>query len=785
MDDDGRPAEVERLRRENVRLRQLLGLAVDDPLPESPDGPAAIPLPLDAPGHDVDATSNPADRLAVYRSLFRGRDDVYAVRWTNARGGSGYVPAVAGGWRTDRPRSRRRYLALTDDVLVEHLAGRETVGLYPLLADDACWLLAADFDGPSWRLDALAYLEATAGTSLPAYLERSRSGQGGHVWMFFTEPVAAVEARRLGTGLLRRAIDARAELTLDSYDRLFPSQDLAPKGSFGNLIALPLQGSAASQGNSLFLDPDTLEPVADQWRLLAEVDRVSPAMLATAVRELAPLRTGTEAVTRWRRSTGQLQGPETITVTAEAQLRVDKAGLSPPMLAAIKHLASVANPEFFRKQRLRLSTWQTPRVIRAYDEDMTHLHLPRGVRDDLEQLTHRAGSRLEVHDALPEIEPVELTFTGTLTDRQQTAVDDLADHDLGVLVSPPGTGKTVMGCAIIAAARVPTLVLVSRTLLAEQWREQLRALLDLHDEQVGMLGGGRDRRSGVVDVATIQTLARRDGIRELTEGYGLLVVDECHHVPAVTTHRTVSQIPARRVLGLTATPYRQDRLEALISMQCGPIRHHPDPAPTGLNLRLQIHQTSFTVEDNDRTPIQQIFTALADDATRTDQIAADVAAQVAAGRRCLVLSERTSHVTDLATRISERDVEVLVLHGGLNRSDEADVMARLEHVAERPLAVVATGQYVGEGFDCPPLDTLFVTFPFSAKGKAVQYVGRVLRPFDDKDTVTVHDYRDAAVPVLDRMHDKRRATYRTFGLTTDDEQQPQLSLDLPTSRGRT
>jgi superfamily II DNA or RNA helicase len=772
--------EFERLRRENQRLRQLLGLAPDDPLPgERTSKPSATELPLDQPNRVVDARSSEAIRVALFRSLFRGRDDVYAVRWTNQHGESGYVPAVAGGWRKDRPRRQRRYLALTDDVVRAHLAGDEIIGLYPLLEDDHCWLLAADFDGPTWRLDALAYLDAAAAQGVPGYLERSRSGQGAHVWMFFTEPVTATDARRLGTGLLRAAIDARAELALDSYDRLFPSQDLTPRGSFGNLIALPMQGRVARDGNSVFLDHDRLAPVEDQWRLLGRVDRISPAQLAAALRGLAPMRTGRDEATAWRRSARQPKGPARIAVTADARLRVDKSGLSTSMLAAIKHLASVANPEFFAKQRLRLSTWQTPRVIRAYDEDLTHLHLPRGLRAELEELAQRAGSTLDIQSAWPRVEPlVDVAFRGVLTAQQQDAVDDLADRDLGVLVSPPGTGKTVMGCALIASGGVPTLVIVYRTPLLEQWRDQLAALLDLDAEQIGQLGGGRDRRSGVVDIATVQTLARRDDIADLTSRYGLLVVDECHHVPAVTIADVVGQIPARRVLGLTATPYRQDGLDALIAMHCGPIRHHPGQAATGLGLQLEVHDTRFRFPSSEQIAIQQIFAALAEDPRRTQQIAADVADAVAAGRRCLVLSERKAHLTALVNELDEHGVGVLVLHGSLSRADEQRTMDRLETVAERPIAVVATGQYVGEGFDCPPLDTLFITFPISSKGKIVQYVGRVLRPFDGKHTVTVHDYHDAEVPVLRRMHDRRRKAYRSLGLVGRNDRQPQLSLEL-------
>ena len=332
--------------------------------------------------------------------------------------------------------------------------------------------------------------------------------------------------------------------------------------------------------------------------------------------------------------------------------------------------------------------------------------------------------------------------------------------------------------ALIAAAGVPTLVLVYRTPLLEQWRDQLVSLLDLDADQIGQLTGGRDRRSGVVDIATVQTLTRRDDIAELTSRYGLLIVDECHHVPAVTIGQVVGQIPARRVLGLTATPYRQDGLDALIAMHCGPIRHHPGKTPTGMQLRLEVHDTRFAFPSNEQAGIQQIFTALANDPRRTRQIATDVAEAVAAGRHCLVLSERKAHLAALANDLREHGVDVLVLHGSLTRADKQQAMDRLETVAQQRVAVVATGQYVGEGFDCPPLDTLFLTFPISSKAKLVQYVGRVLRPFDGKHTVTVHDYHDAEIPVLHRMHDRRRKTYRSLGLVGRNDHQPQLSLDL-------
>lgn len=765
-------AEVARLREDNARLRQLAGLGPDEPLPPVDLGTTSVELPLAQPERLVDAESALSDRVQLFRSLFRGRDDVHAVRWEDARGRSGYVPAVAGGWRKGQRPRERRYLPLTDEVVRRHLDGEETIGVYPLLDDDRCWWLAADFDGSGWQLDALAYLHAAGHLQLAAYLERSRSGRGGHVWIFFAEPVTATYARRLGSGLVRAAIDRRSELDLDSYDRLFPSQDLQPRGSFGNLIALPLQGAVAAEGNSVFLDPGSMSPVEDQWRYLSQVVRVGPSLLDRALGRLAPLRTGRGAGDRLPRT---LRGPERVRVTVDARVRVAKAGLGPELLAAMKHLASVANPEFHKKQRMRLSTWNVARIVRGYDEDLTHLHLPRGVRADLEALLGRAGSVVDVEEAWPLTARIPARLETELTGQQRRAVDDLLEHDLGMLVAPPGAGKTVMACAVIAARQVPTLVLVYRTPLLEQWRQELISNLALLPETVGQLGGGRDDRTGTVDVATFQALARRDDLPELARSYGLVVVDECHHVPAVTIQRVVDELPARYLLGLTATPYRQDGLDALIAMHCGPIRHERINEGAVLPIRLEVHETKLGVSDTE-APIQQILGAVAEDVGRARQVANDVADEVAAGRRCLVLTERKHHLALLADQLRDRGLTPIELHGSLRRAEEVEAMDRLEVSLSGSLVVVATGQYVGEGFDCPPLDTLFVAFPFSYKGKAVQYVGRVMRPFGGKQEVRVHDYLDVAVPVLSRMHDKRRRAFRSLGAATPNDAQPQLDL---------
>ncbi len=407
---------------------------------------------------------------------------------------------------------------------------------------------------------------------------------------------------------------ARAELDLDSYDRLFPSQDFMPKGSFGNLIALPLQGESCRGGTTVFLDPVTMKPWPDQWAFLANLGRLSPE----AVRSLVSTRKPVEAGPRARALVPRAgtRPPAEIRAELGSMLTIERFGLPPWLLSALKHLASLHNPEFYEKQRMRLSTWGTPRFIRCYLETLDRLLLPRGLGDAAERLVVEAGSRLVVTDQRPAFEPTELKFIGALTIPQERAVDDLAQHDLGMLVAPPGTGKTVMACALIARHAQPALVIVDRTPLLDQWRVRVCEHLGLASAQVGQLGGGKDRRVGIVDLAMAQTLARREDVEAITAGYGLVVVDECHHIPTVTFEACVRRIPARRWLGLTATPYRRDRLEGIMAMHCGPVRYHLERAAASEAtpvLELVIHDSHHPSPEGDDTPIHQIFRDLVDD----------------------------------------------------------------------------------------------------------------------------------------------------------------------------
>lgn len=751
------------------RLRGLLGLpslaAAADRAPATAWEPTLFMPERTVTAPVTDASSN-AEKVACFGSRFLGRTDVYATRWESSGGKAGWSPAVKGGWSNAKAKVRS-YLPLTEEVLAAHLRGEIAVGVYPLLHGDSCRFLACDFDRSSWALDALAFFDACLDQGVPAALERSRSGNGAHVWIFFADSVPAATARSLGAGLLRHAMARRVEIDLASYDRLFPSQDFVPKGSFGNLIALPLQGVARRSHNTCFLDPASLEPWPDQWEALSSVEALSAEAAASAASAVGGFDLGPEARgwSRWK-TTSPSPMPATITAQLGGQLSLLRAGLPAAMVAELKHLASLHNPEFYEKQKMRFSTWSTPRIIRCYEEDLDRLHFPRGLADKIARLVGDAGSTLDVADIRPEPPALEVTFQGKLDAVQERAVEVMAGHDLGILVAPPGTGKTVMGCALIAQHRTPTLILCDRRELVEQWRTRLLAHLDLDPADIGQLGAGTKRATHKVDIATIQSLARREDPGAAFDGYGLIIVDECHHLPAVSFEQCVRRAPVRRWLGLTATPYRRDGLEGLLKMQCGPIRHEISAKATAagsLRLELVVHETLSDPVPVDNPPIQELFKGLVDDAERNTMICDDVAAAANQGRNCLVLTQRTDHIDHLVAALIDRNIAPMVLKGGLGKKARTAVRDVLDDDTVKGVVLVGTGSYLGEGFDWPALDTLFLSAPMAWRGRVEQYAGRLLRSHPDKTHVEVHDYVDVVVPVLARMHNKRLAGYAKLG----------------------
>ena len=754
-----------------------------------------IPISKDSP---------PDDKIALFRSLFRGRGDAYPRRFVSRRTARlGYQPACANEWAPglcDKRSVRcsecpnRRLLPVTNEVIRRHLTGRDetgrefVAGVYPMLLDETCFFLAADFDKEGWPEDVAAYVKTCRGMGLPVAVERSRSGSGAHAWHFFDEAVPATAARKLGSFILTETMESRPDIGLDSYDRFFPNQDTLPHGGFGGLIALPLQRLPREQGNSVFVD-ESLVPHADQWKYLAAVERISRTQLEALIRDaesrqrvigVRQVPLDEDESTPWtllpsRRPkelppAGPL--PDTLQLIIANQIYVAKETLSPGLRNRLVRLAAFQNPEFHRAQAMRLPTYDKPRIIACAEDCPDHIGLPRGLQEGVQKLLADLRIKPIIRDERFHGEALNATFRGVLRPEQQAAADAMAAHDIGDLAATTAFGKTVVAAWLIAERHVNTLVLVHRLQLLEQWVDRLTAFLELPSTAIGRVGGGRRRPTGCLDVALTQSLGRRGVVDDLVGNYGHIVVDECHHVPAASLEQILRQAKARYITGLSATVARKDGHHPIIFMQCGPVRYRVDARKQALSrpfthavfVRPTGFRSSVTGAQDLRVRFQDVCDELTRSEARTRLICEDVLAAVGEGRSPVVLTERTDHLDALAERLRPHVRHLVVLRGGMSRKALIENLARLRATPEQEARVLlATGRFVGEGFDDARLDTLFLALPVSWKGTIAQYAGRLHRLHDRKREVRVYDYADLDVPMLARMFDRRCRGYEAIG----------------------
>jgi len=739
------------------------------------------------------STFSTSEKLALFRRLFRGRTDAYPVRWESKTSGkSGYTPACANEWRPglcEKPRVKcadcgnRLLIPLSDSVVYDHLAGEHTIGIYPLLDEDTCYFLAVDFDEADWRDDARAFMRSCEELGVSAALEISRSGQGAHVWVFFASRVSARDARRLGSAIISHTCARTRQLKLTSYDRLFPNQDTMPKGGFGNLIALPLQKRPRENGCSVFVDAH-LRPYPDQWAFLASVQPVSAQDIeATILRATGgghPLDVtfidDEDLAKPWEREntmTKRLVGqiPESLSVTLANLVYFEKTQIPQPLANRLIRLAAFQNPEFYKAQAMRMSVWDKPRVIGNAENFPQHIALPRGCFDAALALLNEHGIDCQLRDERFAGNHIDVTFAGTLRQDQEAAVSAMLEHEAGVLCAPTGFGKTVTAAAIIARRSVNTLILVHRTELLKQWQERLQAFLGAGKDVVGTIGGGKAKPSGKIDIAVMQSLSRQGQVNPLVENYGHVIVDECHHVGAVSFDAILKQTKAKYVLGLTATPIRRDGLQPVIFMQCGPIRFTA-ATPVGAPRDLEVvpHSRFARIDVGPEAGIQDVFRHLATDQVRTQAIASEVHAAIQQGRKVLVLTERSDHLDAIRAALNERISDPFVLHGRVSKRQRASLIAALNALPpDASRVLLATGKLVGEGFDHPPLDTLVLAMPVSWKGTLQQYAGRLHREYASKTDVRIIDFVDTGHPALLRMWDKRQRGYRAMGYRIGDD----------------
>ena len=755
----------------------------------------------------ISKQSSPTEKIDLYKSLFKGREDVFATRWENSKKGtSGYSPACGNEWVPgicQKPKIKcsacknKDFLKFDSQSIEDHLRGKTVIGTYPLLSDETCWFLAIDFDGEEWQKDISTIRKVCSAFTISVAVERSRSGNGAHVWFFFEKPVAASTARKFGSALLTYAMDKRHEITFKSYDRFFPNQDTMPKGGFGNLIALPLQKDARKKGNTVFID-EYFMPFSDQWAFLSSIDRLSPEKIEffteqlTQGNELGILKKDdeeAEPAKPWERTKEVLRKkdfPQTVEIVKANMLFIPKNGISAKALNRIKRLAAFKNPEFYKAQAMRLSTFNKPRIISCADETKDYICLPRGCERDLKNLLDDVKVKstwVEKTNAGCEI---DVTFNGALREEQPFAVANLLAYNNGVLCGTTAFGKTVAAIKIIAERKVNTLILVNKVSLVNQWKERLSEFLTV-SEQIkikskrnsksadifGQFGGGKQIRNGIIDIAIMQSLSRMGEVKDFVKDYGMVIVDECHHVPAFSFESILKNVSAKYVYGLTATPTRKDGHHPIIFMHCGPVRYRDDAKKQAEKrpfdhyivprfTPFRIH--SLAEKEEKEWTIQELYAEIVKNEIRNQLIADDVVECHQKGKNCIVLTERVEHVKILTEMLKDKIPDTISVTGGMGNKSTRETMQKItESSKDKPLTLVATGRFIGEGFDEPRLDTLFLAMPISWKGTLQQYAGRLHRLFEGKKEALIFDYIDIHVRMFERMYNRRLSGYASIG----------------------
>ena len=748
------------------------------------------------------------EKVGLFRSVFKGREDVFAKRWySKASGKGGYQPVCQNEWNRQLCDKRkfkcaecpnRQFAALTDKDIYRHLEGKDTdgrdvIGLYVLNEDNTCNLLCTDFDDKNcehgYQEDVIAFVDVCKSWGVPCSIERSRSGNGAHVWIFFEAPVLAVKARRLGNAILTEAMNRDGRISFKSYDRFFPNQDTLQEGGLGNLVALPLQGNARKNGNSVFVN-EYFEPFRDQWEYLLNISKLSAFALEEILKQTANIMplgdlSKTSESKPWEVPvTAKIEKSDfsfEVVITRSNMLYIPLNLLSSKVLNHLRRIASFRNPEFYSKQALRLSTYQTPRIISCADLTEEFLALPRGCEDAVTTLLKEKNVAYRFEDKTNHGRPISVHFNGELRENQQKAVNTLAMNNTGVLSATTAFGKTVAAIGLIARHSVNTLILVHTKALLDQWVKRLEQFLVIDDvpiiekgkhkknlSSIGTLSSAGNKLRGIIDIALMQSCISDGEVKPFVKDYGLVIADECHHVSAVNFEQILKAVNARYVYGLTATPIRKDGHQPIIFMQCGPIRYNADAKA---QMRDQTFQrllvprfTPFRTVSGEDLSFTKVAHQLAEDEYRNLFIVKDVIEALKEGRSPIILTSRTAHVEILADLLKPHCPNVITLVGSESIKEKRQKMEYLQSIpSSEPLVIVATGKYVGEGFDYARLDTLFLVSPVAWKGIVAQYAGRLHREFEGKQDVQIYDYIDIRVPVCESMYRKRLKGYASIG----------------------
>ena len=809
--------QYEVLHKENEVLRSLLkihGVEYETRMKEDMNKPIYSLVSVPTITLSID------ERIRLFQSLFKGREDVFARRWfSKTTGKSGYQPVCINEWKQgicDKKKYRcvicpnRNFAPLTTQDMYRHLEGKDeyccdVVGLYAIMQDNNCAFLCADFDDKNckygYKEDVLAYVGVCREWLIPYAIERSRSGNGAHVWIFFEAPLPASKARRLGNAILTEAMTRNGQMSFNSYDRFFPNQDYLPEGGFGNLVALPLQGQARRKENSVFVDNDFLV-YKDQWAFLYNLKKIQESTIDQLLRlhsqeELGKLSMSSESkpwVTPLPQNITQEDFHAKVEIIRADKLYIPLKAVSAKVLNHLKRIAAFKNPEFYSKQALRLSTYAIPRIISCFDITNEYLAMPRGCEDATRSFLNDNAVTYTIIDKTNHGNKISVSFQGEEREEQLEAINALLPYTNGILHATTAFGKTVTAAAIIARKKVNTLILVHSKALLKQWHDRLTEFLNIdypkHEEKnkrgrrkvfspIGCFDSSGNTLHGIIDIALIQSCLDEDGVKPFLQDYGMVIVDECHHVSSITFEQVLMSIKTHTIYGLTATPIRKDGHQPIIFMQCGPIRFSTDVksqiAKQSFDRFLIPRFTSYNSILEDRLSIATLYKYLSEDEIRNNLIVEDICKAVNTGRTPIILTNRTAHVSVLAEKLKATIKNVISLTGAGTTREKREAMQRLQTIPDsEQLVIVATGKYIGEGFDYPRLDTLFLALPISWKGLLTQYAGRLHREYEGKKDVRIYDYIDIHEPICDSMYRKRLKGYAAIGYKTINTAQPTL-----------
>lgn len=736
------------------------------------------------------------EKVSIFMSYFRGRDDVYPYLSIDKKDPNKkyYIPACINEWKSGicnktmkkscKKCQYRENKPIDLLVIKNHLFNGKTIGIYPMLEDETCYFLAFDFDDKKnenhIKEDVLAFSKVCDDNNIPIAIERSRSGKGIHCWIFFKNRIKAQIARKLGSLLLSKTMEIRADLKIESFDRMFPNQDFMPKGGYGNLIALPLQMGPREYGNSVFIDRNFL-PYTNQFVYLNSIKKLDESEVYEKIKVLSDttIDIGHDNFAIKDdikdKNKNNFKYPKEINVLLNNMVCIDKADLTACVKNSFRRLATFANPEFYKKQRMRMSVYNIPMVIDCSSEDEKFLKIPRGTLEYLQILCKENDIKINLKDERTVGIKINVDFNGCLREEQQKALDCILNYETGILKAPTGFGKTVICCKLIEERKTNTLIITEKLQILRQWKERLKQFLNL--DEVGQIGGGKNVVTNVVDVASIRTIWNKGKFNDIVNNYGMIIIDECHHLAAYTYESAVNTVKAKYVYGVTATPDRENGHTPIIKMQCGDIRYEVDYKKFNRELQIPMkvyvknNHLQFVNKNITDYTINEINKFIVKDIIRNEKIIEDIKREFDNGKNILVLTERLEHLDYFKEKLLKYTNNVFVYHGGigkkmLNKYNELEKDINSNNLNK---ILLATGAYIGEGFDDASLDVLFLTMPISGITKVIQYTGRLHRKNENKKEIIVYDYVDDNFKETRNMFEKRKRTYEKLGYEVIDK----------------